>query len=261
MLTCPGLAAAQGINSWLGSTSWFDWSDFRGKAEGRFFLARLTSGTITTETNSYDLRDDLGFTDDIQMFREFRFTAYLDRIGFHVFLQGDQKFLSSDNTIPDFVVSPTSLGLDLDLVRHHNFAFGINYDYHLERIRIVGNFTYDGNAFQLLDTERPMTLGVHARIIPFRFKDVPVIAQARFRFPVPFLNRSNEPLVYDWEVSAGLRPTVWETSLYGHTTFSVGIEGGYRSINFDVENDVPDGNWRSLKATWQGAFVQISVTY
>ncbi len=261
ILACPGLAGAQGINSWLSSASWFDWSDFRGKADLRFFMARLTAGSLTTDNDvSYDLKD-LGFTDDIQMFKELRVAAYLDRLGFRLWLQGDQTFTSSDPDILDLSVTPTSLGLDLDLVRHPYFTFGINYDYHLERLRFQGDFTYGVDNFELVESGRPMTLGIHARAMPLRIKDVPVIAQARFRFPVPFLNRTNEALIYDWELSAGLRPAVWETSLYGHSTFSVGIEGGYRSINFDIGNDVAGVGWSALKATWQGAFIQLSVTY
>ncbi len=79
-----------------------------------------------------------------------------------------------------------------------------------------------------------MTLGFHARAIPVHIREIPFTIQARFRFPMPLVNRQAESKITDWEISGGLRPAVWDTSLYGHATFSFDIEAGFRSVSLDA---------------------------
>ena len=79
-----------------------------------------------------------------------------------------------------------------------------------------------------------MTLGFHARAIPAHIREIPFTIQARFRFPMPLVNRQAESKITDWEISGGLRPAIWETSLYGHATFSFDIEAGFRSVSLDT---------------------------
>ena len=68
----------------------------------------------------------------------------------------------------------------------------------------------------------------------------------------------SEARVTEWEVSAGLRPAVWHTSLYGFSTFSMGLEAGFRSTYLDMTLD--DAKW-AVKAHWQGLFVQVGLYY
>jgi hypothetical protein len=72
------------------------------------------------------------------------------------------------------------------------------------------------------------------------------------------LQIKSEARVTEWEVSAGLRPAVWHTSLYGFSTFSMGLEAGFRSTYLDMT--VADDKW-AVKAHWQGLFVQVGLYY
>ena len=107
-----------------------------------------------------------------------------------------------------------------------------------------------------------MTIGLHATAIPGRIRGIPLIAQARIRIPMPLISQlmkaGGEAKVTEWEVSAGLRPAVWHTSLYGFSTFSMGLEAGFRSTYLDMT--VIDGKW-AVKAHWQGLFVQVGLYY
>ena len=71
--------------------------------------------------------------------------------------------------------------------------------------------------------------------------------------------------ITDWEIGAGIRPSIWETSMFAHSTFSVGIEAGYRSINLDMKAIAVDqfltSNELELKARWQGAFFQVQAFF
>jgi hypothetical protein len=131
---------------------------------------------------------------------------------------------------------------------------------------------------------QPITIGLHATAIPVRIRDIPVILQARFRFPVPFigqipaLNREYEARMFDMEFSGGLRPSVWETSLFGHSTFSIGVMAGYRwqylegqmvglvhEYNNDDLNRPFLERWDKfdfkVKAAWHGAFMQLKAVF
>ena len=71
--------------------------------------------------------------------------------------------------------------------------------------------------------------------------------------------------ITDWEIGAGVRPAIWDTSMFGHSTFSFGIEAGYRSINLDMRATAADqfisSNELELKARWEGAFFQVQASF
>jgi len=189
----------------------------------------------------------------------------------------------------------TRFGLDLDLVRYPFLRAGINFDRHFEscifiyrqdiyRASLDIYSTYDpswalsvpvfvanyedalgGNdetAKKLTTRQPPLTIGLQATAIPGRIYGIPVTAQARFRVPMPFiyklLQAGAEARITEWEVSAGARPNVWQTSLYGYATFAMGIEAGFRSTYLDMSTN--DGKW-AVKANWQSAFVQVGLYY
>jgi hypothetical protein len=191
----------------------------------------------------------------------------------------------------------TRFGLDLDLVRYPFLRVGINLDRHYEAPifvnrqdienatavwTIIGTdpsynypywgyrifYDYDGNKgpdprVQRFTTgQPPVTIGLHATAIPGRIRGIPLTAQARIRIPMPFIKQllqiKSEARVTEWEVSAGLRPAVWHTSLYGFSTFSMGLEAGFRSTYLDMTLD--DAKW-AVKAHWQGLFVQVGLYY
>jgi hypothetical protein len=261
--------------SWWGSSAWWDWSDFRGAIGARVFLARLASASISKGGVDFDLKgDQYGFVDEPAPFDELWGIIYIDRLGIRFSAEENAyrgrttRDLNAPLSELDF--SSSRLGLDLDLIRYPFFRFGIDYDYYLNEVKFLdaNGVRYTGNP--------PMTLGFHARAIPVHIREVPFTIQARYRFPMPLVNSQAGTKVTDWEVSGGLRPAVWETSLYGHTTFSFDIEVGFRSVSFDSNPTanvstpvfdpftgttfVPAGDL-NLKARWQGAFLQIGVFF
>ncbi|MGB6066360.1 MAG: hypothetical protein WBG50_16275 [Desulfomonilaceae bacterium] len=275
-----------GDASWWGSSAWWDWSDFRGAIGSRVFLARLAAASITIGGKNFDLKNaDYGFDDEPEPFKEFWAELYIDRLGLR-FNVADYAWrgtpagsIGTPNgpLVAELRFGMSSLGVDLDLVRFPFLRLGIDYDYQVNAVKFLDL------TGALYTSDTPMTLGVHGRAIPFRFREIPFTVQARFHFPMPFLNRQAEAKVTDWEISGGLRPAIWETSLYGHATFSFDIEAGYRSVNLDsnLETmvtqpqpfiDPNTGNitgWNttlpppsmSLKARWNGAFIQVGLFF
>ena len=184
----------------------------------------------------------------------------------------------------------TRFGLDLDLVRYPFLRAGINLDRHYEAPIFVNrqdidslnskgvwvtdpefpvdmhfadyNAEYPGQVQRFTTGQPPVTIGLHATAIPGRIRGIPLTAQARIRIPMPFIKQllkiKSEARVTEWEVSAGLRPAVWHTSLYGFSTFSMGLEAGFRSTYLDMTLD--DAKW-AVKAHWQGLFVQVGLYY
>jgi len=212
-----------------------------------------------------------GITTDPEPFGEFLGEVYIDRLGFR--LQVDiHNFAGrsddpNDQRITKLQTDFTRMGLDLDVIRYPFLKLGINGDYQFTPMRFwdrsdpplprVGE--------RLYETKEPWTLGIHGQAIPVRLRDVPVIAHARFRFPMPFMG-SDVPKITDWEIGVGIRPAIWDTSMFAHSAFSVAIEAGYRSINLDMnaiaENPNPNLiNDLQLKARWQGAFFQVEVFF
>jgi hypothetical protein len=90
---------------------------------------------------------------------------------------------------------------------------------------------------------------------------VPIIVNAKIGFPFPYwkqiVGAQYETRMLEWEVMAGARPSVWDFSAFGHSTFSVGIEAGFRSVSID--SNLPLST--SLKAQWQGPFFQFGIYY
>lgn len=267
----PGLtdqSAAAGGGSWWGSNQWFDWSDYRASAGIRVFLPRLVSGNLEARGRSDDL-EAFGFADDPEFFRQAWVELYVDRLGLRANIEEDQKFrgrlpLGGEEImrISELDVSTSRLGLDLDLVRYPFLVFGVNFDYYLEQPTFYDRRDSDPNNWRMYRTSQPLTIGVHARALPGRIREVPLMFRGSLRVPVPFLNRPTESKVYDWEISGGVRPAIWDMSLYGHSTFSFGIEVGFRSVVLEMfprETAHPLGGDTDakFKAHWQGFFGQV----
>jgi hypothetical protein len=269
-------ANAQGLSSWWGSSAWFDWSDFRAEAGVRVFLARFVSGSISRvnqagATVEYDLtQGSYAASTDPEPFREFRAAIYIDRLGLRY---NDEMRRITRRGVPGIdVVDPTGvriwrleastsrLGLDLDLVRYPFFKFGINADWNVEPVRFLDGHeqTNQTRQYSQFISYDPLTLGIHARAIPVRIREVPLTVQARARFPMPFVNRNSEARITDWEIGGGLRPAIWETSFIGLSSFSIGVEAGFRALYLDFKEEKRDFQ---LKANWQGAFFSIGAYF
>jgi len=243
-------------------------------------MTRLSSGSIEVAGTSTDLRgSQYGFSEDPEPFKELWGTWYIDRIGLRFNVEEDQRFFGNDDVVPgtdrisELDVRGTRMGLDLDVIRYPFLRLGLNYDYHTNPVKFYQRDMAGGVATVHLykDENNPMTIGVHGRLIPVRIREIPLTIQARGRMPVPFIKRSYEARITDWEASVGLRPAVWDMSLYGHSTFSFGIEVGYRSVSLEmtgkgrrwtsnpnISEPAPEAD---VKARWQGAFVQVGLFY
>jgi hypothetical protein len=107
----------------------------------------------------------------------------------------------------------------------------------------------------------PATIGLHIFAIPARVREVPIIAQAKINFPFPYWKQITgiqyEAKMLDWEVMAGARPAVWDASVLGLSTFSLGVEAGFRSVTLDADFT----NSTSIHAQWQGPFFQVGLYY
>jgi hypothetical protein len=307
----PSDTCGQSFPAWWGSASWFDWSDFRADLNGRVMLAKMTAGKITGASinndkritisdGTIDFRSDLGMDGDPDAFKEIQATIYIDRLGLRMAYDGgrvltgrrDWRWTTTPPIQPDqlavseFVVESGRLGLDVDLIRYPFLRVGIDFDYHTNRVTLTRRYWYDFSGaypphfIEHAHSVNPMTIGCHATAIPARVREVPVILQGRFRFPVPFLSqipilkREYEARVTDIELSAGLRPSVWETSLFGHTTFSVGVLAGYRWQSLEgrmtgarelYHKDGTTGPTEKfdfkVNAAWEGAFVQLKAAF
>ncbi len=179
----------------------------------------------------------------------------------------------------------TRFGIDLDVFRLPFLRAGINFDRHFESVILVSRQDVDTINFSLKDPNEgfdrkynpfipdrigekltthqpPVTLGVHAFASPGRLFGIPLTGQARARFPFPFLTKiTGEPAearITEWEVCVGLRPNIWNTSLYGYSSFAMGIDVGFKSTYLDMDSG--DGVW-NVKAHWQGPYVQVGLYY
>ncbi len=184
--------------------------------------------------------------------------------------------------------SASRLGLDLDVLRYPQFRFGFNFDFHLNGIQFndaklsylvpypVPNTNPQAYAYGLtnygdLSSSEPLTLGFQALAIPGRIKEVPIILTARARFPMPFQQQAfglqSPANITDWEVTAGLRSSIWDTSPYKFATFSLAAELGFRSTYVDASladnSKIYDTNYSSfnVKAKFSGPFIQMSLYY
>jgi hypothetical protein len=240
----------------------------------RGFLARLTSGSIEEGNLSRDLRTDFGMISDPDPFGEFWGEMYIDRLGLRLRVEEDNTFQGRVGTGPETDVirsseletSSGSFGVDLDLIRYPFLRLGIDYDVYFGKIKLLDRTHPNQWTVFEVAGRQPMTIGVHGLAIPTRIRGVPVTVQARARFPIPLLTSGSDAKVTEWEVSAGLRPAIWDTSLYAHSTFSVGLSGGFRWVNLEtdlVATDLVTGGDRNakLKARWQGAFIELGLAF
>ncbi len=202
------------------------------------------------------------------------FELYIDRLGLRWQIQ-DHTFhtrLGALESVNELRMGGSRFGVDLDVIRYPFFRMGADFDYTLAEPTFTSAFALVNGVPTLIGATQveyrsvnPMTIGAHATAIPGRIREIPIIINARARFPIPFLKQNPDAKVTDWEVSAGLRPSIWQTSLYGHTTFAVDLEGGFRSVdlNFDATPDAAGSTVQSIsiKARWQGAFVQVGLAF
>jgi hypothetical protein len=73
---------------------------------------------------------------------------------------------------------------------------------------------------------------------------------------LPIFERDRQARITEWQISGGIRPAIWETSHFGHTSFSVFVEGGFRQTYLTIET--PDVDF---KARWQGAFIEFGMAF
>jgi hypothetical protein len=262
------VGAASGSSSW-----WFDWSDFRAYGGGRAMLGRLMHASVIRSDKELDLKSTgYAISKDPEPFREIWAVLYIDRLGIRV--QADScRFLGRNDTtefVSELNVPTTRIGLDLDVIRYPNLRIGGNFDFHVGEIEFIDRVELGAGNEVTYRTGSPITIGVHGRAIPFRMREIPFMIQARGRVSVPFVNRTDEARITDIEFSGGLRPNIWDTSLLGHSTFSVSVELGYRWIDLDAKtrvstsNSVPFGiipTEGKIKARWQGAFIQAAIFF
>jgi hypothetical protein len=294
-LWCPTSSLAQADFLLFGPGSTFDWSDFRGGASARIFFGRLASLSITKiqEPPAGDITLDLRhfLRDDLQITREVAGVLWIDRLGLRIHAEDRQftgrhdiisnpSLTNPTNLVPVLDLGTSRFGADLDLVRYPFVRFGINFDIagsgiQLQDWRKFSRAQDDPGSFVMYQGNIPITIGLHASAIPCRLREVPVYLHARGRFPVPYLHQIvqlvnkqstlGEAHVVDWEVSGGLRPSVWETSSFAHSTFSLSIEAGFRSVTVDsplqrIQREFVQGflpGEIDLQAHWQGAFFQV----
>ncbi len=148
--------------------------------------------------------------------------------------------------------------MDLDLVRYPFLRCGVDFDFNVHSLTFMDDKPDNTRFYK---SGKPATLGLHVFAIPARIREVPVIVNAKIGFPFPYWNQitrsDHEVRILEWEVMAGARPSVWDFSAFGHSTFSVGIEAGFRSVAIDADLSKS----ASLKAQWQGPFFQFGIYY
>jgi len=252
-------------------------------------LLPKVSGTVDSRGESVSF-SDFGIHDDVEMFKSFYAEAYIDRFGIRVNVEDNYKFRGRTGTetvfdpdglgpspayysakISELSIGGIRFGVDVDVIRTPYLRAGIDFDYHMDKVQFMDRRSDDPNLWTQFNSGQPMTAGVHARIIPMRLREVPFTVQARARFPISFWQQKQNKIdIIDWEVSGGLRQAVWETSLLGHSTFSVGIEAGFRAmyINMNASGVAPVGTplgaelpETHIKARWWGPFVQAALFY
>jgi hypothetical protein len=291
LLLSPSQSCAQAMPSRLGGDKIWDWSDFRGNLGFRVYMPRLIAGSVHVSSvsgeTSYQPEDydmlghaNLSHLPQPDFFKEGWFVLYIDRLALRANFEEDHSFrgaapYENDPTqaaISELQVGWTRFGLDLDVIRYPFIRAGINFDRNFEsviyldrhRLRTVER---DGrqttlHALKLTTHQPPVTLGVHAFASPGRVFGIPVTGQARARVPFPYLTKiTGEPAetrITEWEVCIGLRPNIWNTSLYGYSTFSLGIDAGFKSTYLDMDSG--DGVW-NVKAHWQGPYVQVGLYF
>jgi hypothetical protein len=246
-------------------TQWWDWSDFRAKVGLRVFLARFTAGSIDINDAHYNLKDDYGFTDDPQPFRELYGELYVDRLGLRFSVFEDSTFHGRRDDggvtrVTEMETMVGTFGFDLDLVRYPFVRFGINGDFYFGDFKFQDRRDAVAQDWDQFNFGPGFTIGLHAKAIPVKVRGVPITLDAKAAVPLPIRISNKETKVLDLEVSGGVRPSIWSMSSFGMSTFSVGLSGGYRYVNLESETLQNLSNVK-LKARWQGAFIEVSFVY
>ena len=275
----PSTSHAQDLSSWFSSGTWWDWSDYRFKIEYRYFVPRLVSGSVSQNGTDYDLLASAGadassggynFDPQPTPFNSALLQLQVDRLGLRLRVDEDIIFRGIHNKsfdsngiesrkMSELDLSSTRLGLDLDLVRYPFLRCGVDFDYNVNPLTFMDDKPDINTRFY--KSASPATLGLHVFAIPARIREVPIIVNAKIGFPFPYWKQITsaqfEVRMLEWEVMAGARPSVWDFSAFGHSTFSVGIEAGFRSVAIDADLSKS----ASLKAQWQGPFFQFGIYY
>ena len=275
----PSTSHAQDLSSWFSSGTWWDWSDYRFKIEYRYFVPRLVSGSVSQNGTDYDLLASAGadassggynFDPQPTPFNSALLQLQVDRLGLRLRVDEDIIFRGIHNKsfdsngiesrkMSELDLSSTRLGLDLDLVRYPFLRCGVDFDYNVNPLTFMDDKPDINTRFY--KSSSPATLGLHVFAIPARIREVPIIVNAKIGFPFPYWKQITsaqfEVRMLEWEVMAGARPSVWDFSAFGHSTFSVGIEAGFRSVAIDADLSKS----ASLKAQWQGPFFQFGIYY
>ena len=272
----PSTSHSQDLSSWFSSGTWWDWSDYRFKIEYRYFVPRLVSGSVSQNGTDYDLLASAGadgssggynFDPQPTPFNSALLQLQVDRLGLRLRVDEDIIFRgihnksvdSNSRKMSELDLSSTRLGLDLDLVRYPFLRCGVDFDYNVNPLTFMDDKPDINTRFY--KSASPATLGLHVFAIPARIREVPIIVNAKIGFPFPYWKQITsaqfEVRMLEWEVMAGARPSVWDFSAFGHSTFSVGIEAGFRSVAIDADLSKS----ASLKAQWQGPFFQFGIYY
>jgi hypothetical protein len=282
--SCPSYAQSSSI-LW-DSTKWFDWSDYRFRVSGCGSFYRMESGTLKWGDSEFDLLDDYQLIQDTGPHISAMFQLYVDRLSLRLHVDTTQFNATSTYTVsnptgitnyrweraPELRLGLFRTGLDLDLIRYPSAAFGCNFDYQFSDVIFKSTEDATGpipNVPQYIDlkAEGAMTLGLHGRVIPIRIRDVPFELQGRVRSS--FFKRADQAWTIDWQIQGGLRPAIWDTSFFGHSTFSVSLQAGYRStyLEFHTQRD-NSPNRNTLRAVtaeltthWHGPFAEIQFIY
>ena len=278
----PSTSHSQDLSSWFSSGTWWDWSDYRFKIEYRYFVPRLVSGSVSQNGTDYDLLASAGadassggynFDPQPTPFNSALLQLQVDRLGLRLRVDEDIIFRgihnksvdSNSRKMSELDLSSTRLGLDLDLVRYPFLRCGVDFDYNVNPLTFMDDKPDINTRFY--KSASPATLGLHVFAIPARIREVPIIVNAKIGFPFPYWKQITsaqfEVRMLEWEVMAGARPSVWDFSAFGHSTFSVGIEAGFRSvaIDADVRSNDADEKPANIKAQWQGPFFQFGIYY
>lgn len=284
VVVCLTLSAtpshSQDLSSWFSSGTWWDWSDYRATMRYRYFAPRLVSGYLkrpnpqTGQLQEYDLlsADRHNFDPQPEPFNSFMFQLQVDRLGLRLTVDEDLIFRgvffdpsTTFTRISELDLSSSRAGLSLDIVRYPFLRAGIDFEYNFSGVTFLvnrGRVNVDGNERDYFhSTSGPASLGLHLFAIPARVREVPLTVQGKILFGFPYWNKiwgiEHESRMFEWEVMAGARPAVWDASAFGLSTFSLGIEAGFRSVTLDAEfND-----YVSTHAQWQGPFFQIGLYY
>ncbi len=204
--------------------------------------------------------------------------------------------------VSELDLSSTRLGMGLDLIRNPYLRAGIDFDFYINQVTFrdmkdavttssvgspgpVGGTPPLNGSWQSYHLQNmryyqsdngPCTIGLRVFAVPGSIREVPIIAQAKINVPMPFWKQiwgfQNEARIVEWEVMVGARPAIWDASSIGLTTFSFGIEAGFKSVTLNTDMSGSSGeknfttpkgfsNPASIHAVWQGPFFQAGLYY